>query len=47
MLDDFVFYIENGTLCVLIRITSMNTQHTFMFKKIENVSLFLLTWRYN
>ena len=42
---NFFFYIENGILYVLIRTA---TQHTFMFKKIEKISLLcLLTWRYH
>ena len=47
-LGDFLFYIENGILCVLIRIDNGNTQHTFTLKEIENISLFcLLTLRYH
>ena len=46
-------YIENGILCVVIGIALMrqyneNTQHTFMLKKLENISLLcLLTWCYD
>ena len=42
---DFLFYIDNGMLCVLIRIASM--RHTFILQKIDNVALLChLTLRY-
>ena len=46
------FYLDNGMLCVLIRIASMrrfeNTQHTLMLDKLEKISLLcILYWRYD
>ena len=43
---DFLFYIKNGILCMLIRIASIRpTQHTFILKKIEKISLVCLLTR--
>ena len=48
--SDFLFYTENGILCVLVRIAlsrqlNENTQHTFILKKIKKIFLLcLLTW---
>ena len=53
ILSDFLFYIDNGILYVLIRIASMSrfyekTHHTLVLKKIEKLSvLCFLAWRYD
>ena len=48
ILIDFLFYIENGILCVLIRIASLRTHNIpSCYRKSKRSLICLLTWRFH